>query len=183
MTRSRSDIRTTVYVGLSVDGCIARTDGAIDWLPSDGGEDTGFHEFFAGVDVLVMGRKTFETALGFGAWPYGNKKVVVLSRGKPNLAKAKGANVEHMSGEPNQILDALAKRGHKHAYIDGGATVQGFLQAGLVNRLVLTYVPVLIGEGIRLFGNLSKDVKLETLSAKSLKGGLLQVEYTVEGSR
>jgi dihydrofolate reductase len=164
-------------VGTSVDGFIARPNGDLDFLPEGGGEPHGYNEFIASVDVIVIGRNTFEKVLSFGGWFYGKKRVVVLS-GKPvDLSVVKGGQVEQMSGSPEQIVAKLEKTGAKHAYIDGGITVQRFLRAGLIQRLIITRVPVLIGEGIRLFGALPKDVRLRHIETKSFKTGLVQSEY------
>jgi dihydrofolate reductase len=174
-------VKVTVFVGRSVDGFIARRDGAIDWLPADGGgKDAGFDEFFASVDALVMGRNTFETARGFGAWPYGSKRVVVLTHRPLDTSAFPGAKLEAMAGEPAEVLSRLETTGVRHVYVDGGATIQAFLRAGLVDRLIVTDVPVLIGEGIPLFGRLAQDVRLRHVRTKTLRGGLVQSEYLAE---
>ena len=169
----------SVFVGASVDGFIARPNGDLDWLPADGGEPHGYDEFIASVDAIVIGRKTFETVLTFGAWPYGDKRVVVLSHHPVDLSGVHGGIVEQMSGPPAAILSKLAAGGARDVYVDGGLTIQGFLQAGLVDRLVITRVPVLIGEGIPLFGSLPHDVRLRHVATRSYASGLVQSEYEV----
>jgi len=169
---------TSVFVGTSVDGFIARKDGSFDFLPADGGEPHGYEEFIATVDAIVIGRHTFETVLSFNEWPYGSKRVVVLSSGVLDLSQVKGV-VEQMSGEPREIIDALAASGSHHLYIDGGITVQRFLRAGLIDRMVITKVPVLIGEGIPLFGSLPGDVRLKHEWTRSFASGLVQSEYRI----
>jgi dihydrofolate reductase len=177
-------MKTSVFVGMSVDGFIARRDDTLDFLDTSDGTDGGsapshgYEEFIASVDALVMGRRTYEVVLGFKAWHYGTKPVFVLS--KRRLRKApKGAVVERLSGEPARIIAELEKRGFGHLYIDGGATVQRFLAAGLIDRLVLSRVPVLIGKGISLFGKLPHDVRLRHIVTRTFPGGLMQTEYTV----
>lgn len=171
-------MRTSVFVGVSVDGFLARPDHGLDWLPPGGGEDHGYNEFFASVDAVVIGRKTYEVVLGFGAWAYAKKPVFVLSTGK--LAPApKGAVVERLSGEPADILVQLAARGIQHVYVDGGVTIQRFLRAGLIQRLVITRVPVLIGEGIPLFGPTGRDIALKHVATRQVAGGMVQSEYEV----
>jgi dihydrofolate reductase len=172
---------TWVFVGVSVDGFIARLDGALDFLDAGGDEPHGYEEFMATVDLLIMGRKTFETVLGFGVWPYDTKPVVVLSNGPLDLTPAtrRGGRVEQMAGAPADLVAALSARGMRRAYLDGGATIQGFLRAGLVDRLILTRVPVLIGSGIPLFGKLLEDVPLRHVSTKVFRSGLVQTEYAV----
>ncbi len=173
-------MRASVFVGASVDGFIARPNGDLDWLPTDGGEPHGYDEFMATVDVLVVGRKTYETVLSFGQWPYGQKPVVVLST--HDLAPAPGgARLERMDGEPAEIVARLARRGFRHAYVDGGITIQRFLRAGLIQRLIVTRVPVLIGAGIPLFGETLRDVRLRHVATRQYPSGLVQTEYEVLG--
>jgi dihydrofolate reductase len=169
----------SVFVGTSLDGFIARPNGDLDWLPEGGGEPHGYQEFFDSIDSLVIGRKTFETALSFNAWPYGDKRVVVLSSRPLDLSAAGVSTVEQMAGPPAEIVSRLAAKGARHLYIDGGITVQRFLQAGLIQRLIITRVPVLIGEGIPLFGSLPRDVRLHHVATRQYPSGLVQSEYTV----
>jgi dihydrofolate reductase len=169
----------SVFMGISVDGFIARPNGALDFLPAGGGEPHGYNEFIATVDALVIGRKTFETVLAFPEWPYGDKRVVVLSSRPVDFSKVRGGVVEQMAGTPAEIVAKLAARGVQHIYVDGGITVQGFLRAGLVQRLTITRVPVLIGEGIPLFGSLPGDVRLHHVATQHYPSGLVKSEYRV----
>jgi len=171
-------VKASVFIGVSVDGFIARTDGALDFLPPGGGEPHGYDEFMATVDALVIGRNTYETVLTFDEWPYGEKRVFVLStRPLPNAPP--GAVVEHLSGDPADIVSRLESRGLQHVYVDGGITIQRFLQAGLIQRLIITRVPVLIGTGIPLFGALTNDIVLEHVATRHYASGLVQSEYAV----
>ena len=170
----------SVFVGTSVDGFIARLNGDLDFLPPGGGEPHGYDEFIASVDAIVIGRKTFETVLAFEAWPYPGKRVVVLSSRPVDSSAARGA-VEHMGGPPAEIVSRLAASGAPHLYVDGGITIQGFLRAGLVRRLIVTRVPVLIGEGIPLFGSLPHDVRLRLVASRQFPSGLVQSEYEIAG--
>src|SRR5271170_4684096 len=169
----------SVFIGISVDGFIARPNGDLDFLPADGGEPHGYNEFMASVDALVIGRKTFETVLAFPAWPYGNKRVVVLSSRPVDLSAVRGGVVEQMAGPPAEIVSKLAASGAHHLYVDGGITIQRFLRAGLVQRLIITRVPVLIGEGIPLFGTLPSDVRLHHVATQHYPSGLVKSEYRV----
>ena len=171
-------MKASVFVGTSLDGFIARPNGDFDFLPPGGGEPHGYDEFMATVDALVMGRKTFETVLTLDMWPYGEKPVFVLST--RTLAPAPlGAVVERMSGDPAEIAAQLETRGIRHAYVDGGITIQRFLQAGLIQRLIITRVPVLIGEGVPLFGALPHDIQLLHIATRQYPSGLVQSEYHV----
>jgi dihydrofolate reductase len=169
----------TVFVGMSVDGFIARPDGGIDWLPQVE-EEHGYTELMATVDAVVIGRATYETVLGFGGtWPYGRTPVVVLSTRTLDLSSHRGYPVEQMSGEPRDIVARLEARGMKHIYVDGGVTVQRFLRAGMIQRLIVTRVPVLIGQGIPLFGPLDADVPLRHVRTRDFPSGLVQSEYLI----
>ncbi|WP_180539890.1 dihydrofolate reductase family protein [Nevskia soli] len=168
----------SVFVGTSVDGFIARLDGTFDFLDAGGSEPHGYEEFMATVDALVIGRNTYEVVLAFGGWAYGNKPVFVLSTHPLAPAPAE-AIVEHMSGDPADIVAQLTARGIQHIYVDGGITIQRFLRAGLIQRLIITRVPVLIGSGIPLFGALPHDILLKHVATRQYTGGLVQSEYTV----
>ena len=171
-------MKASVFIGISVDGFIARRNGELDFLPAGGGEPHGYDEFMRSVDALVIGRKTFETVLSFDKWPYGEKPVFVLSTRSLAPAPA-GAVVEHLSGEPVEIVSLLEARGIRHAYVDGGVTIQRFLRAGLIQHLIITRVPVLIGDGIPLFGSLPHDVHLRHIATRHYPSGLVQTEYEV----
>ena len=171
-------MKASVFIATSLDGFIARADGGLDWLPPGGGEPHGYDEFIATVDALVIGRNTFETVLTFDEWPYGEKPVFVLST-RPLAPAPAGAVVERMSGDPAEIVSQLAARGVRHAYVDGGITIQRFLRAGLIQRLVITRIPVLIGAGIPLFGATERDILLEHVATRQYESGLVQSEYVV----
>ena len=171
-------MKASVFVGTSIDGFIARANGDLDFLPPGGGEPHGYDEFMATVDALVIGRKTFETVLNFDTWPYGKKPVFVLST-RPLAPVPPGAMAERLSGAPAEIVSQLAARGVRHVYVDGGITIQRFLQAGLIQHLIITRVPVLIGAGIPLFGALQRDIVLRHVGTKQYASGLVQSEYVV----
>lgn len=174
-------MRASVFIATSLDGFIARPDGALDWLPADGGEPHGYTEFIATVDAIVIGRKTFETVLSFDTWPYDTKPVVVLSTTLSTVAVPAGAVCEVMAGTPHEIVTRLSQRGMQHLYIDGGVTIQGFLEAGLIQRVIITRIPVLLGNGIPLFGPLSHDVRFQHVATRSYPSGMVQSEYVLAG--
>jgi dihydrofolate reductase len=169
----------SVFIGTSVDGFIARKNDELDFLPEGGGEAHGYTEFIASVDAIVIGRKTFEKVLTFGSWAYGKKRVVVLSSRPVDLSVVRGGVVEQMAGAPAEIVSQLAARGVHNLYVDGGDTIQRFLRAGMIQRLIITRVPVLIGEGVPLFGALPHDVRLRHVATRSYPSGLVQSEYEV----
>src|SRR5712692_4675865 len=169
----------SVFIGTSVDGFIARPNDDLDFLPPGGGEPHGYDEFMASVDAVVIGRKTFQKVLTLGPWPYGEKRVVVLSSRPLDFSAAVGGVVEQMSGSPAEIVSQLAASGAHHLYIDGGITIQRFLREGLIQRLVITRVPVLIGQGIPLFGALPHDIQLRHVATRHYPSGLVQSEYQI----
>jgi dihydrofolate reductase len=150
----------------------------------EGGGDAseyGYNEFIAGIDAIVMGRKTFEKALTFEKWYYATKRVVVLSSRPLDLftAQARGGVVEQMVGSPAEIASKLAASSARHLYVDGGITVQQFLRAGLIHRLIISRLTVLIGEGIPVFGSVPRDIRLSHIATRSYPGGMVQSEYRV----
>lgn len=177
-------MKASVFCGISLDGFIARPNGELDWLTGpvdDKGQedDHGFTPFFESVDALVMGRHSFEKVMSFNEWYYGTKPVIVLTSRPLEIPPQHKATVETMSGEPADIIKKLEARGFKHLYIDGGITVQRFLRAGLINRMILSRLPVLIGQGIPLFGSLPRDIQWRLVSTKSYPGGMVQSEYEI----
>lgn len=176
-------MKATVYIATSVDGFIARNNGGIDWLPSggdlEGCEDYGYQEFIDSVDALVMGRSTYELAISFNSWPYGEKPVFVLSSRKIDIPDDIIRTVEYMCAPPREIVCRLSERGFKHLYIDGGRTIQGFLREGLIHQLIITKVPILIGKGIPLFSSLPHDIRLHHLETRQFENGLVQSKYKV----
>jgi len=177
-------MKVSVFCGVSVDGFLARTDDTFDFLETGGQEPHGFAEFLASVDVVVMGRRTFDVVRKLGhVGLYGKKRIVVLSSGALDFSSVKGETLEQMRGEPAEIVARLDGRGCKHAYVDGGVTIQRFLAAGCVDRMVVTRVPVLIGAGIPLFGPVPQDIPLHHVATHSVAGGLVQSEYEIVARR
>lgn len=174
-----------VYIGTSLDGFIARPEGEIDWLeavPVEG-EDHGYDAFMAGVDGLIIGRGTYETALGFGDWPY-HKPVVVLSRSlrERDVPRHLGPGVWTTSGDPDAVMAELAAVGWRRAYVDGGQVIQSFLRAGLIADMVVTRLPILIGQGRPIFGELARDIMLKHVETRAFPSGLVQSRYSVAAS-
>ena len=198
--------RASVFIAVSLDGFIAREDGSLDWLeeaepdPSGdspsapeletagtggaepGSEDYGYQAFMDSVDVLVMGRHTYEKVQSFGEWPYGDTQVVVLSSQPVEIPDGFG-EVTWSNSPPTTLARELAGEGAKHLYIDGGNTIQRFLAEGLIQQLVITRVPVLLGNGIPLFGPISdSDIHLEHVATRAFDNGFVQSTYLVVNS-
>ncbi|ADB35367.1 bifunctional deaminase-reductase domain protein [Kribbella flavida DSM 17836] len=166
-----------VFIAVSLDGFIARPDGSIDWLTERGEQagDTGYDEFMATVDTVVLGRNTYEKVLTFGFWPYDGKQVEVLSSTLPADTDERVIVHRTLDG----LVETLNDRGAQRVYADGGRVVQTFLRAGLLNELTITTVPVLLGAGIPLFGELDRDIALTHNATRTLKAGFVQSDYSI----
>lgn len=167
--------RCSVFIATSIDGYIARPDGTFDFLSivERPGEDYGFAEFFATVDALVIGRNTYETALGFPEWPYAGKRCVVLThREAPSVH-----GEQFFAGEPAALVDQLGLSGAQRLYVDGGAVIRQFLLEGLIDDLTLSVIPVLLGNGIPLFGPELPEQRLALQNSRAYDSGLVQLTY------
>lgn len=178
--------KVSVFIATSLDGFIARKDGSIDWLEKANatippGEDCGYQKFFDSIDTLVMGRKTFETVLAFESWPYGDKRVVVLSTQLKEVPTHLTKTVSLVSHSPRDLVEMLSNKGTRHIYLDGGRTIQSFLKENLVSEITVTRIPVLIGEGIPLFSNVGKDVSWDHVSTHTYENGFVQSHYRLLG--
>lgn len=176
----------SVFIATSLDGYIADESGGVDWLtrPEYGAADSsgfGYNEFIADIDAVLMGRNSFEKILTFGEWPFELPVVVLTSRALEVPAQLRG-RVVTSSGPPAEVVARLAERGLTRLYVDGGITIQRFLAASLIERLVITIIPVLLGGGIPLFGELSEHVHLELASVNSFPNGFVQVVYEVRAA-
>ena len=167
-----------VYIGTSLDGFIARADGDIGWLMKHADSDAvdAYNEFMADIDVIVIGRGTFETVLGFPFWPY-DKPVFVLSRSVKELPDNLSDKATLSSLEPQALLQHLSSEGFNAAYIDGGNVIQSFLAADLIDSLIIATIPVLIGSGIPLFGVLPADINFEHVRTSTYPNGLVRSYY------
>ena len=167
-----------VYIGTSLDGFIARADGDIDWLVAFGDQDAvdAYNEFMSAIDVIVIGRGTFEKVLEFPFWPY-DKPVFVLSRSLNDLPDGVKGDARVVSLEPADLLKHLSDRGFEAAYVDGGKVIQGFLNEDLIENLIIAKVPVLIGSGIPLFGSLDRDIGFDHVQTRTYPNGLIRSYY------
>jgi dihydrofolate reductase len=184
-------MKCSVFIATSADGYIATDDGGVEWLESVGNPDVdmgeladmGFGSYIADVDCMVMGRKCMEKISSFNLtpeqWPYGDRRIIVLS----NTVVEPPANlidkVEMYSGDIPTLISQLEKSGFKHAYIDGGTTITAFINLQLINELIVTLAPVLLGGGLPLFGKTYKQIKLGDAQAKAFPNDFIQIKYTV----
>jgi len=169
-----------VYIATSLDGFIATSDGGLDWLdeiPNPEGHDFGYAKFMNGIDAIVMGRKTFEKVLSFSSWPY-DKPVYVLSKSKVLVPKDLEKKVEIVNENPKTLVAQLKELGHQTLYIDGGITIQGFLEEDLVDEMIITRFPVLLGKGTPLFGKLTRRLYFNHKRTEVLNEILVKSYYT-----
>lgn len=184
-------MKCSVFIATSVDGFIAKTNGSIEWLHTAGnsnadmGEkaDMGWAECLATHDCLIMGRNTMEVISNMNLtperWPYGDMRIVVLSNTLKEAPDNMKDKVEMYSGDLNALMSKLEDEGHKSIYVDGGTTVQAFINLKLIDEITITRAPILLGEGIPLFGKIANDIKLEQTEATVFANDFIQVKYTV----
>ena len=166
-------MRISVFVGVSIDGFIAREDGSLDYLKPFEGEDHGYDEFLRSVDALVVGRSTYETVLGFDAWPWEGKRVVVLTH-RP-IGAVHGETTHQGALAP--LAARLAAEGARRVYLDGGVAIRQGLEEDLVDDMTISTVPVTIGTGRPLFGGPAQTTGWSLVSARGYPSGLVQARY------
>lgn len=169
--------KISIYIAMSIDGYIARQDGGLDWLQygHTGDEDYGFKKFINNIDVIVLGRNTYEVVSAFAEWPYKDKKVIVLSRS----LQAVREEAELFSGQLPELASKLHSMGCKHVWVDGGVTVSKFLEAGLVDDITISIIAKILGSGIPLFSTMQKEHNCHLVSTQSYPSGLVQLKYDV----
>jgi dihydrofolate reductase len=169
-----------VFIATSIDGFISGPNGNLDWLnyvPFPEGEDGGFTDFIGRVDAIVMGRVTFETVVGFGhGWHYPVPGLILSSTVSSAPAEF-ASHVEFACGTPQEIVELANERGFNNLYIDGGKTVQNFLRADLIDELIITEIPLLLGGGDRLFGELDQQLGFELVSTEVISSRIVQKHY------
>ena len=173
-------MKTTYYVASSLDGFIAKEDGDVSWLDELGVSmsDTGYDEFYSTVDALVMGRKTYEFVVSYGQWPYDDKPVWVCSGRK--ITPMEGCNLQEGS-TPKDVYKNATEKNIGHLWcVGGGELAASFLEANLLTNIYLSLMPILLGSGIKLFGDLSTDAMLRKVREKSYDSGMVQLEYTIK---
>ena len=163
-----------------MDGFIADENGGLEWLdmvPNPNNEDMGYYVFMDKIDALVMGRTTFETVIGFDVdWPY-KKPVFVLSSSLGEIPNSHQGKAFLVNGTLEEVLEQIHSQGHHSLYIDGGKTIQGFLKEDLIDELIITVLPVLLGGGFPLFGSMKDKLEFELIESKVHLGQLVQLHY------
>ncbi len=176
--------RNIVYIATSLDGYIADANGGLDWLqmvPNPKKDDLGFSEFMDDIDAILMGRNTYEVVLGMSTpWPY-DKPLFVYSSSLTKVPKELEGKVFILEGTPKQVIDTLNGKGYQRIYIDGGKTIQGFLREELIDELVISRMPILLGGGVPLFGDLPQPQEFQLVSSKTLLGEIVVSRYERKG--
>ncbi|QPJ62665.1 MAG: dihydrofolate reductase [Candidatus Nitronauta litoralis] len=169
-----------IYIGVSLDGYIATPDGGLDWLnetPNPDQSDYGWGEFMSGVDAILMGRNTFEKVVSIGEWPYEKPVFVISATLKEISAESLSRRVKLIKGEPLAVVEELNHRGYKNLYIDGGITIQRFLASDLIDEMIITRIPVVLGGGYPLFGKLAEPLKFKHAKTDVLNNALVKSHY------
>jgi len=169
-----------VYIATSLDGFIATSDGGVDWLmetPNPDKSDYGFADFMDSVDALVMGRNTFDKVITFGEWPY-TKPVFVLSNSLTEIPENLKGKAEIVKGDIKGVVKNLNQQGYKNLYIDGGKVIQSFLKEDLIDELIITRIPILLGKGITLFGEVDQSLKFKHTKTEVLNNSLVKSCYS-----
>ncbi|VEP13535.1 Bifunctional deaminase-reductase domain protein [Hyella patelloides LEGE 07179] len=169
-----------VYIATSLDGFIATSDGGLDWLyelPNPEQSDYGYAEFMSCIDAIVMGRNTFEKVLTFDEWPY-DKPVFILSNSLAKLPEHILDKAEIVSGDIKRLINQLNQRGYKNLYVDGGGVIQSFLQEDLIDEIIITLIPILLGNGFSLFGKLDRQLKFRHKKTEIYNKTLVKNYYT-----
>ncbi|MBK7058830.1 MAG: dihydrofolate reductase [Leptospiraceae bacterium] len=175
-------MKFSVFMATSLDGYIAKKNGDINWLMEAGNpddpEDYGYAKFISTIDCIIMGRNTYEKVLSFPEWPY-EKQVIVLSKTLRDTPEKIQSRVELFNGSVDELVVRLTNSNHSHIYVDGGKTIQSFLEKGYISDLTLTRIPILLGDGLPLFGALPKELKLRHIVTKSFPSGFVQSTYEI----
>lgn len=167
----------SVYIATSIDGFIAAPDGNVEFLApfQTANEDYGYQIFFDSVDALILGRKTYEAVTKFEQWPYPHKRVIVLSHEQDILTE----QIELYSGEPESLANKLAQEGVRHVWVDGGSLISQFLNAQLIDQMILSVVPVILGSGVPLFQSIQRRLPCRMVYSQSYPNGLIKIHYDV----
>jgi dihydrofolate reductase/GNAT superfamily N-acetyltransferase len=170
--------KISIYIAVSIDGYIARRDGSLDWLDRVGGfgdEDYGFQGLLESVDVVILGRKTYEVAASVSDWPYTGKRIIVLSHSLQSVRE----EAELFRGDVNALISQLHSEGIQHIWVDGGVTISQFLDLQIIDFMTLSVIPMILGSGIPLFGAIAREIPCRLISSQSYPSGLAQLHYEV----
>lgn len=184
-------MKCSIFVVVSADGYLSTTDDSLDWLGNAGNKsadmsehaDMGFNDFLGATDCMIISRKCMQRISSFNLspeqWPYGNRRIIVLSNTVKTIPDNLKGRVEIYSGNVVKLLDQLEEKGFSHAYVDGGVTITSFLTLRLINEMTILQAPVLLGSGKPLFGKISKHIKLENAQVQLYPNDFIQLKYQV----
>ena len=174
-------MKAIVYIGTSLDGFIARKDGDINWLTNFANDEAihAYDKFMSRIDAIVIGRGTFEKVRTFPSWPY-EKKVFLLSTSIKQVADTLKEDVTVLSMRPPDLLNYLSGKGFSCVYVDGGKVIQDFLRYDLIDELIISKAPVLIGNGIPLFDDVNADIQFKHIRTEVHSNGLVRSYYERE---
>lgn len=185
-------MKCSVFIATSLDGFIARNNGSVDWLHTSGKPDAdmrdqadmGFNDYLSSIDCIIMGRKCMEVIsnmnLTADQWPYGDKRIIVLSNTLSQAPENMKGKIELYSGDLTQLIEKLENEGHEHAYIDGGKTIQSFIQLGFIKELTISKAPIILGEGIPLFDKMNSNIELTQAKSMAYPNDFIQIKYTIK---
>ena len=184
-------MKCSVFIATSVDGFIAKKDGSVDWLHTAGNPDVdmgsqadmGMNAYISSVDCMIMGRKCMDVISSMNLtpeqWPYGDARIIVLSNTIKIPPENLNGKVEIYSGEISALISKLENDDFQHANIDGGTTITNFINLKLINEMTITRAPILLGDGMPLFGKTKQPIKLEDAQATAYPNDFIQVKYRV----
>jgi dihydrofolate reductase len=172
-----ADRKVIIYIAMSLDGYIARSDGDISFLSvvEQKGEDYGYTDFLKTVDIVIIGRKTYDHVIEMGYdYPHQDKDVYILSRSeRPEVGLPK-----YFKGSLGGLIAELKAKKGKNIYCDGGAEViNALLKENLIDEFIISIIPIVLGDGVPLFNNGRPENMLELISSKQFDKGLVQLHY------
>lgn len=175
-------ITLKAYIASSLDGFIAKKDGSVDWLHSEKyqleNEDFGYEKFMESIDCIVMGRITFETVLQFEPYPFENVPVIVVSN-NPNYQIESKHQITIFTRPLRELIPFLESNQYQNVYVDGGKLIQSFLKESLLDEITITQIPILLGSGIPLFGDIEREIDLKHRKTQTFPNGFVQIEYEI----
>ena len=162
-----------LFIASSLDGYIANEDGDVDWLPDNA--NSGYDEFYKTIDTVVLGKKTYDQVLTFGAYPYQDKKSFVFTR---NNNQTKDENTEFVSDIDKFVKDIISNSGKNIWLVGGAEIISSFVNHGFVDEIILSIIPIVLGKGIPLFKNIEKETKLKLIKTTNYDN-LVELQYKV----
>ena len=173
-------MKNSIFIGTSLDGYIADKYGGLDYLhaiPNPTNDDMGYHSFISSIDAIIMGRTTFETVCSFdGEWPY-QVPVFVLSNTLTEIPAAQKGKAYLAKGLLTEVLAEIRNQEFQNLYVDGGKTIQSFLQEDLIDEMIITSIPILLGGGFSLFGELTSPMLFKCVETKILVDAIVQSRF------